>query len=37
MAELVGLQTKVINGMIFDALGVFGLDFYLNLAHHTVG
>ena len=23
-------------GMIFDAVGVFCPDFYLNLAHHTV-
>ena len=32
MPELVGFQTMVIldpNGMTFDAMGVFGLDFWL--------
>ena len=36
---MVGFQTMVIldpYGMTFDAVGVFGLDFCLNLAHHTV-
>ena len=41
MPELVGFQTIEIldpNGVTFDAVGVFGLDFnfYLNLAHHAV-
>ena len=39
MPELVGFQFMEIldpNGVTFDAVGVFGLDFYLNLAHHTV-
>ena len=39
MPELVGFQTMMIldpNGITFDAVGVFGLVFYLNLAHHTV-
>ena len=39
MPELVGFQTMEIvdpNGVTFDAVGVFGLDFYLNLVHHTV-
>ena len=35
MPKLVEFQTMVILDP-YDAVGVFGLDFYLNLAHHTV-